>query len=326
MNKNAKTITACVSCAAAVGLGAFALYLNKDKKSVPTVDSVPEAVTEAATEANAEKLSADWADNYDYVPSLNGVCERTKSLMRLNKDIMGWVKIDGTQVDYPFLRDPGEVAANDPYYGPDEWVPNSYYLEKDIFRQYYDRGTFYADYRNNFGGDESQQSDNLVIYGHNWYDGTMMGSLRKYRPDPEFYEQHPFIQVSSNYKEYDYVVFAYLITSGSYNATDFHYWDMEDFDTEEDFKFYIDNCRGGQLLDTGVDVKYGDKLLTLSTCYADYDNSRFIVVARRLRDGEVAGDMTTIQHTEEYLKKKKEEAEKASKEEAEKAANEEKPQ
>ena len=101
---------------------------------------------------------------------------------------------------------------------------------------------------------------------------------------------------------------------------------MEDFDTEEDFKFYIDNCRGGQLLDTGVDVKYGDKLLTLSTCYADYDNSRFIVVARRLREGEVAGDMTTIQHTEEYLKKKNEEAEKASKEEAEKAANEEKPQ
>ena len=83
MNKNAKTITACVSCAAAVGLGAFALYLNKDKKSVPTVDSVPETVTEAATEANAEKLSADWADTYDYVPSLNGVCERTKSLIAI---------------------------------------------------------------------------------------------------------------------------------------------------------------------------------------------------------------------------------------------------
>lgn len=326
MNKNAKIITACISCAAAVGLGAFALYLKKDRNSVPTIENTTQAATEASSEADAEKLLADWADKYDYTPSLNGTTERTRSLMRLNKDIMGWVKIDGTQVDYPFLRDPGEVAANDPYYGPDAWEPNAFYLAKDIFRQDYERGTYFADYRNRFDGDESQQSDNLIIYGHNWYDGTMMGSLRKYRPDPEFYEQHPFIELSSNYKTYDYVIFSYLITSGSYDATDFHYWNMEDFDTEEEFKFYIDNCHGGQLLDTGVDVKYGDKLLTLSTCYADYDNSRFIVVARRLREGEVAGDMTTIQHTEEYNKRKKEEAEKASKEEAEKAANEEKPQ
>ena len=55
------------------------------------------------------------------------------------------------------------------------------------------------------------------------------------------------------------------------------------------------------MLDTGIDVQYGDKLLTLSTCYANEDNSRFIVVARRLRDGEVAGDLSTIQRTDEYI-------------------------
>ena len=71
------------------------------------------------------------------------------------------------------------------------------------------------------------------------------------------------------------------------------------------------------MLDTGVDVKYGDQLLTLSTCYADEDNSRFLVVARRLRDGEVAGDMTTIQRTEEYKQKQKEEAEKDAQKSAE---------
>ena len=55
------------------------------------------------------------------------------------------------------------------------------------------------------------------------------------------------------------------------------------------------------MLDTGIDVQYGDKLLTLSTCYANEDNSRFIVVARRLRDGEVVGDLSTIQRTDEYI-------------------------
>ena len=84
---------------------------------------------------------------------------------------------------------------------------------------------------------------------------------------------------------------------------------MEELDSEEDFNFYIDNCKSRWMLDTGVDVKYGDQLLTLSTCYADEDNSRFLVVARRLRDGEVAGDMTTIQRTEEW-KKAREEIEK----------------
>jgi sortase B len=56
------------------------------------------------------------------------------------------------------------------------------------------------------------------------------------------------------------------------------------------------------MVDTGVDVQYGDQLLTLSTCYANEDNSRFIVVARRLKDGEKAGDLASVTHTEEYIK------------------------
>ena len=77
---------------------------------------------------------------------------------------------------------------------------------------------------------------------------------------------------------------------------------MEELDDEEIFNEYIDLARGRQLFDTGVDVKYGDKLLTLSTCYADEDNSRFIIIARRLRDGEKAGDLSTVERTEEYKK------------------------
>ena len=88
---------------------------------------------------------------------------------------------------------------------------------------------------------------------------------------------------------------------------------MEEIDTEEEFNFYIDCCKRSWCIDTGIDVKYGDQLLTLSTCYADWDNSRFIVVARKLRDGEVAGDLNSVQHTEEFLKAQKEAAENAAK-------------
>ena len=51
----------------------------------------------------------------------------------------------------------------------------------------------------------------------------------------------------------------------------------------------------------GVDVAYGDKLLTLSTCYRDEDNSRFLIVARRLRDGENADDLFSVKHSDEWM-------------------------
>ncbi len=303
MSKKSKTIAACAVCAAALGLGGLAVFLKKDREVVPTNSLVIEATTEAASD---NKSVDGWMDKVSYFPSDNGMTERAKSLLRINKDIAGWIKIDGLQLDYPFVKDPGEIAANDPYYGPDEYVPDAYYLNHDLNRNIQEEGTLYLDYRDEFGSDESQHSENQVIYGHAMWNGNMMGCLRRYRQDFGFYEQSPFIQLSSNYKDYDYVIFAFIVTSGSYNATDFHYWNMEELDTEEDFNFYIDCCKRNWMMDTGVDVKYGDKLLTLSTCYADEDNSRFLVVARKLRDGEVAGDMTTIQRTEEWKKAQKE--------------------
>lgn len=309
-SKKAKTITACAACAAALGLGSYLFLLNKDKEDTPLPSENSEEVTEA-TEAAVE-LPNDWADKYGYTPSATGMTGRAKSLLRISKDIVGWIQLDNTQMDYPVVLDPGEVQENDIYYGPEYYIPDSYYLDHDIDRSSRMEGAIFADFCNVLGSDETELSDNMVVYGHAMWDGSMMGDLRKYRINPEFYYSSPFIKLSSNYGDYDYVIFSYLITPGSYYATDFHYWQMEDLEKEEDFNFYIDNCKRSQLIDTGVDVKFGDKLMTLSTCYADEDNSRFIVVARKLREGEVAGDLKTIQHTEAYdqAQKEKEEAEK----------------
>lgn len=327
MNKPIKIITACAACAAAIGLGTFAVLINKDKKAVPTYSDTEE--TTAATEATTASL-AELGDKYGYVPSQLGMTERAKSLLHINKDVIGWIKIDSTQVDYPVFLDPGAISKDNGYYGGEEYYENYFYLDHDMNRGFDRDGSLFMDYRDVFGSNEKEQSENLVIYGHNMANGVMFGSIRRYRQDYDFYKASPFVKLSSNYKDYDYVIFAFLITSGSFNATDFHYWDMEELDSEEDFNFYIDCCKRSQMIDTGVDVKYGDKLLTLSTCYADEDNSRFIIVARRLRDGEVAGDLNSIQHTEAYIQAQKEEAERAQKEkeEAEKAskAAEEQPQ
>lgn len=295
MSKKAIIISAVCTLTAAAGLTVF--VMNTGHKEEPVVEEPVTVTTEP--EPTTEEVTT--LPLYDYVPSSSGMTERAKMLLKQNKDIVGWIKIEGTQVDYPFVRDPGAVPAGNIYYGGNAYEPNSYYLDHDTDGTYLRCGSLFCDYRDNFGSNEEEQSENIVIYGHNMANNTMFGSLRRYRQDYSFFEQAPFVELSSNYRDYDYVLCGFCITGGNWYS-DFIYWDMEELDTKEDFDNYISNVRAKQLFDTGVDVRYGDKLLTLSTCYADEDNSRFLVIGRRLREGEVAGDMSTIQRTEEYIK------------------------
>ncbi|MBQ9894943.1 MAG: class B sortase [Ruminococcus sp.] len=304
MKKSIKIGAACCAFAVAAGLGVLAYGLKNDDNKVSTVSEVLTTTTQPTTDPNEGRLGLPegWTDKIPYAPSNTGLTERARSLLRINPDIVGWISIDDTDVNYPVVLDPGEVTENTPFYGPEYYIPDSYYLDHDLDRSYLRCGSIFMDYRDVFGSDESEHSENIIIYGHNMANNTMFGSLRRYRQDYSFYDASPFIKLSSNYKDYDYVIFAFLITSGSYASTDFVYWNMEELDTKEDYDAYVARCKRDAMVDTGVDVQYGDQLVTLSTCYADEDNSRFIVVARKLRDGEKAGDMSTITRTEEWKK------------------------
>ena len=292
MKSKAKLIAACGVLAAAAGLTAASLFGCNEKEEHIVGKAEP------VTVVSAEPTTLP---SYDYVPSANGMTEKAKQLLKDNKDIIAWIKIDETKVDYPVVKDPGDVPEGVPFYGGEEYELNSYYLEHGVDRQLHREGALFMDFRDDFGSVEEEQSENIVIYGHNMANNTMFGSIRRYRQDFDFFEKAPFIKLSSNYRDYDYVIAYCCITSG-HTYTDFGYWDMEELDDEETFNKYVTLAKGRQLFDTGVDVKYGDKLLTLSTCYADEDNSRFIIIARRLRDGEKAGDLSTITRTEEYKK------------------------
>jgi sortase B len=217
-----------------------------------------------------------------------------KKLYEQNKDTIGWIEVPGTNVDNVIVQKTDEA----------EDEKNTYYLDKDFSHQKFRAGTIFMDYRDVFSYKEDEFSENLVLYGHNMADNTMFGSLRRYRQDLDFYQEAPFIKLSSNYKEYEYVIFGLVITSGDAdNGGDiyadpmtwsgFPYWNMEELDDTTHFNYYINTVESMNMIDNVIDVKYGDQLLTLSTCYSDEDNSRFLIVARQFRDGE----------TEESLKK-----------------------
>ena len=305
MKKSTKAVSAIAALCAALGVGLYAFLSNNNKEepSVISSDSITEAPTEPVTEEYTDILPKNWAEMYSYSTSNGGITDKSREWLRRNKDYIGWLRIDGTFVDYPVMMDPGETEAGDPLYGPEAHVPNSFYLDHNWDRSFYRDGAIYMDCKDTFDGSDIEQSENLVIYGHNMANGAMFGTIRRYRQDNGFFYDSPFIELSNLYKEYGYVVFSFFVTPGSYNATDFTYWNMEELDSKEDYDAYVKHCIDNSQVETGVDVQYGDQLLTLSTCYADYDNSRFIVVARRMREGEVYGDLSTIQCSKEYLKK-----------------------
>lgn len=116
----------------------------------------------------------------DYLPAF-GV------LYGINRDIKGWLEIEGTEVSYPV------VQSSD----------NDYYLRRDFYQNSNDHGVPFLDYR----CDVQEPSDNLVIYGHNMRDGQMFGELINYK-DLSYYQEHPVIQFDSVYAEGDWKVFA----------------------------------------------------------------------------------------------------------------------
>lgn len=192
--------------------------------------------------------------------------DRELNIINNVSDAKGWVKID-TFIDYPIMQS----------------TDNDYYLDHSFDGKLNSSGSIFFDYANTV--DWENPYENFVIYGHNMADGQMFGTLSKYRVDPTFYKKSPFIELSSGDKTYTYVIFAEDITSGN-SDTDWNYWNMTDLSDKDTYDYYVSTAKNKSLADIPVNVKYGDKLITLSTCYLDSDNSRFVIVARQLRDGE----------------------------------------
>ena len=201
-----------------------------------------------------------------------------EKLLEINKDVIGYIKIDGTPVDNVLLR------------GKD----NFEYLNKKINGDENRTGELFLDWRNHFDDVDDEghlrmpNSQNLVVYGHAMKDESMLGCLIKYRNTSDYYSEHPIIHLNSNYSHYTYKIFAvFILDSEDKSETRFDCWSKFDFRDEQDFYNFVNEAKRRTIRTNDVDVKYGDQLLTLSTC-DDYlgDRGRLIIMARQVRDGE----------------------------------------
>ncbi|GAA0351307.1 hypothetical protein GCM10008968_03300 [Bacillus horti] len=184
-----------------------------------------------------------------------------QELYRRNPDIVGWLEIAGTRINYPIMQNQQD---------------SQYYLNHDFDKKKNKNGLPFLDAHSRING-----SDILLIHGHHMKSGVMFADLMKYKKE-SYYKEHATLQFSTLYEKEEYEIVA-VILSKVYRQTDdvFKYYQIEKVETSDEFDSYIQNIKKLALYDTGVTAQYGDKLIVLSTCEYSTEDGRLAVVARK---------------------------------------------
>lgn len=193
----------------------------------------------------------------------SSVQQSNRNLYLENADMVGWIQIEGTGIDYPVMQTPAD--------------PN-YYLKHNFEKSYTDYGCPFMQ----ADCDALRPSDNLIIYGHNMKDGSMFADLAKYR-SKDFWQAHKTVRFDTALGSCAYEIFTVIHTTVQADAADaFPFYRFVDAASPEEFADYVSACKVRALYDTGIFAEYGDKLLTLSTCDNITDNGRLLIIAKRI--------------------------------------------
>ena len=179
-----------------------------------------------------------------------------------NQDMVGWIRIPDTRINYPVMQTKDDME---------------YYLRRDFYGNEDVNGLPFLDAR----CDVEKPSTNLLIYGHSMNSGAMFAGLMDYK-DYEFYQKHKIIYFDTVRERGEYEVVAVFQSRVAYvDEVAFRYYNFIQADTQEEFNSFISAVEQLSYYDTGVDVEYGDELLTLSTCDREITDGRLVVLAKK---------------------------------------------
>ena len=230
--------------------------------------SVKETLDELGLNESSRLQNESWYGERELAPEEKVELEALRArelygqFYEKNSDFVGWIRIDGTNINYPVMQTPDN---------PD------YYLKHSFEYEYSDYGVPYLDEACVIG-----ESNNYVIYGHHMKNGSMFYDLDGYA-DPEFCREHPIIQFDtlSGFGKYEVIaVFRFDTEHDKFR------YDQQTAMDEKAFDSFIEQMHARELYSTGKTAEYGDELLTLSTCEYTYRNGRLVVVARKVVDDE----------------------------------------
>lgn len=193
----------------------------------------------------------------------NEFIDKVKELQKENSDIKGWIRIEDTNISYPLLQTDN----------------NDYYLTHDYKKE----ENYYGSIFINCNSDLKDNNSNVIIYGHNMQSsGQMFKDLLKYE-DKNFCEEHPVIKITTEEKEDEYEIICVFKSRVFYKSEKnvFRYYYCYNFENENEYNEYINNCKEIELYDTGKTASYGEQLITLITCEYSQEDGRMVVVAKK---------------------------------------------
>ncbi len=187
--------------------------------------------------------------------------QKVQSYHATNPDVIGWLYIQDTPVNYPVVQ------------GTD----NYFYMDHNWKKQYSYAGSIFADWQCRI-----ESSENSLIYGHNMGNGTMLHGIKYYK-DEAWGLEHPFFEVATLDKRYLYEVISVNVIYGEAGAK-FEYWKCIDMD-EAAYNAFIQNIRDTSYIWYGDDERlpqYGrDRMIALQTCNSGaHDGMRCVLFAR----------------------------------------------
>ncbi len=238
-------------------------------------DYIENPQPDTATGPGTEEVP-DWFNNLTPVTN-TPLNINFEPLIEANPDTRGWIKITDTLVNNVIVQ------------GTD----NHYYVTHDFNKNESESGTICSSYLNRWDGTD----ENIVLFGHNMQNGQFFSYLVHYYPDDAsrdplyFYKVHPTIMVATpDGGSETYKIFAgMLVNTQSKHGEVFQYINKTSFRDVDDFNNFIIEVMDRSRFFTDVDIKYGDQLLTLSTCHWPYGRSvdtRWVILARKVRPGE----------------------------------------
>lgn len=180
-----------------------------------------------------------------------------KSLKVRNNETVAWIKVNGTNIDYPVVKT----------------LDNSFYLKHSFDKSQNSAGWIFADYRNKFDGNDR----NIIIYGHNMKDGSMFGSLRNIL-DSSWYDNEEntnIILECENEREVYRVFSIYKIKSEDYYI-------KTEFKDDSEFEQFIKKIKERSIKDFDTDISNTSTILTLSTCANN--NYRVVLHAKKVQE------------------------------------------
>lgn len=172
------------------------------------------------------------------------------ALAEINPDIVAWIYIEGTEINYPVVQ------------GTD----NQYYLRHLFNGKWNSSGCIFLDSRNALDFSDRHS----VIYGHHMKNGTMFSGLTEYKKQ-EFYDEHPVILLMMPDHNFRVEIFAGYVASVEDGA-----WKI-DMGTDAEFECWLTEMKERSCFGSEITPAVTDRIITLSTCSYEFDNARFVL-------------------------------------------------